>query len=79
MYDIEFIVEIIICRKIKCPTMRLYVWGFILLRQSKKPDWCRLKCNNILSVSNICTLHLDLTKCFFINYPEKTKKHIKLN
>ena len=50
--------------------------GYYLVEPLKKPDWCTLKADKILSVSEngLSCKHPVLSKCFWTNAPESSRK-----
>lgn len=51
-------------------------FGYYLVEPLKKPDWCTLKADKILSVSEngLSCKHPVLSKCFWTNTPESGRK-----
>lgn len=50
-------------------------FGYYIVKPLAKPEWCTLNAQSIISVSEdgLSEKFPDLTKCFWINYPERDR------
>lgn len=53
----------------------LRCFGYYIIKPAAVPDWCSLKAASLLSVSEdgLSEKFPDLTKCFWVNYPERDR------